>query len=136
MRVGFVGWVILCVGCSSLPTPPFKRHTFPSQEAFIGNISRPYQTLGWVRTKVNFASLDPEHEENLLCKNYYNKAVQDLVRLAKEKGGDAVIDVKSVVFLEYGTHEVYTTPECSDDGSEGQILVQGVAVKWISTPSR
>jgi hypothetical protein len=29
-----------------------------------------------------------------------------------------------------GKSETYKTPECSDDGGEGQILTQGVAVKW------
>ena len=50
--------------------------------------------------------------------------------MARHQGADAVVDIKSVVFLENGKQETYSTPECSDDGFEGQILLQGVAIKW------
>ncbi len=118
------------VGCSTLPPTTFKHHTFPKGEAFIGDSKRPYLTLGTVRSKVDFNSLDESHEERDLCINYFNKAVRDLVSTAKLKGGDAVIDVKSVVYLEDGRQETYPRPECSDDGMEGQILTQGIVVKW------
>lgn len=121
------------VGCSSLPEPKVKWYAFPDDEAFVAGKSAPampYENLGVVRTKVNFRSLDPLHEEDQLCANYYNKAVRDLVRRSKDKGGDAVVEVKSVVFLENGRFEEHATPECADDGQEGQILVQGLAVKW------
>jgi hypothetical protein len=100
------------------------------KSAFKGNVSRTYEKLGLVRSKVNFLTLDPGREESELCRNYFNKAVKDLVKTAKNKGGDAVIDVKSVVFFEDGHMELYSTPECSDDGMEGQVLTQGIAVKW------
>jgi hypothetical protein len=116
--------------CSSFPTPEFKAYSFPAQDAFIGNVKRPYQSLGVVKAKVNYQSLDPAREENELCRNYFNKAVRDLVNLAKDQGGDAVIDVKSVVFLDDGRSETYSTPECSDDGMEGQSLARGIAVRW------
>ena len=65
-----------------------------------------------------------------LCRNYFNKAVQDLVKFAHDAGGDAVIDVKSVVLLLDGKTEMYPRPECSDEGAEGQALVRGIAIRW------
>jgi hypothetical protein len=115
--------------CTTLPSPKHGRYRFP-KEAHVGDVKRPYTVLGQVRAKIDFPTLDPESDERTLCRNYYNRAVQDLVRRARDQGADAVIDVKSVVFLEDGRREEYATPECSDDGGEGQILAQGVAVKW------
>ena len=109
--------------------PKFKRHAFPDN-AYVGDVKRPYEAMGLVKTKVDFPSLDPNIDELELCKNYYNKAVADLVRRAKKVGADAVIDVKSVVFLADGRMEFYATPECADEGDEGQILTQGIAIKW------
>ncbi|MEO5969331.1 MAG: hypothetical protein ABIQ95_05345 [Bdellovibrionia bacterium] len=123
------------IGCSTLPSTKLKHYPFPKGEAFIGNSQRPYVTLGTVRSKVDFISLDELHEEKYLCNNYFNKSVRDLVSTAKQKGGDAVIDVKSVVYLEDGRQETYPRPECSDDGLEGQILTQGIVVKWKSQKS-
>jgi hypothetical protein len=126
----------LLSACASLPAVKHKEYSFPKERAFLGDVKRPYEALGLVRSKVNFQSLDPNREEAELCRNYYNKAVTDLFKFAKDKGGDAVIDVKSVVFLEDGRHELYPTPECSDDGMEGQILTQGIAVKWKKKPEQ
>ena len=125
-----LGWV----GCSSVPAPKYEQYAFPKKAAFIKKSDRPHENLGWVRAKVNYQSLDPGREEGSLCQNYYNKAVKQLVDFAKEKGGDAVVEIKSVVFLEDGRREEYTTPDCSDDGFEGQILLQGLAVKWKPQP--
>ena len=101
-----VGTICLAtIGCSTLPPSTFKHHKFPKTEAFYGDITRPYQTLGTVRSKVDFNSLDDSHEEKDLCNNYFNKAVRDLVRMSKDKGGDAVIDLKSVVYLADGRQE-------------------------------
>jgi hypothetical protein len=106
------------------------------KEAYVEVPKRAFTPMGMVRSKVNFTSLDPNHLEVAeLCKNYYNKAVAELVKIAKGKGADAVIEVKSVTFLEDGRVETYKTPECSDDGGEGQILAQGVAVKWKPEPT-
>ena len=115
---------------------PFYKHDFP-QNAFIEPVkNRPYDVVGLVRTKVDYPTLDPKHEEQELCKNYYNQAVRDLVKMAHDKGADAVIDVKSVVFYEGSDKpELHKTPECSDEGDEGQILTQGLAVKWKPIPS-
>ena len=97
-------------------------------------MKRPYQKLGVVRSKVNFSSADPFGEEADLCRNYYNRAVKDLVQLALKQQGDAVIDVRSVVLYQDGTTATFQTPECSDDGLEGQILAQGIAVRWQKSP--
>ena len=125
---------ILVVGsaltsCTTLPEPKFDKATFP-ENAFVDDVTRPYTKLGPVRSKVDFNMLDPGREEAELCRNYYNRAVRDLLKFAREKGADAVIGVRSVVMLENGKYENYKTPECSDEGQEGQILTQGIAVKW------
>ena len=121
--------LVLC-SCTTLPEVKHKSYSFPHEKAYIGDVKKPYSAMGLVRTRVNYQTLDPSREEEDLCKNYYNKAVEDLVHLAKDKGADAVIDVKSVVFLGDGRAELYKTPECADDGMEGQVLAQGIAVKW------
>lgn len=131
-----MGMMLLMTSCTTLPTPKQNRHTFPKNSVYIGNIDRPYQTLGWVRTKVEYPSLDPNLEEDDLCRNYFNKAAIDLLQRARDHGGDAVIDMKSVVFLEDGRQEFYSTPECSDDGQEGQILAQGIAIRWKNEEDR
>lgn len=120
-------------GCATIPEPKFHQYTFP-KNAYVGDVQRPYTILGPVRSKVDYQTLDPNHEEKDLCHNYYNKAVRDLVKYAKKQGADAVVDVKSVVFLVDGRTESYPTPECSDDGGDGQVLTQGVAVKWKGGP--
>ena len=123
--------VTVCTGgCATLPTPKYKAYTFPQEKAHYGNVKKPYETLGLVRSRVNFQTLDPSHDETDLCRNYFNKAVRDLIDTAKKQGGDAVIDIKSVVFMEDGSHQTYPSAECSDDGMEGQVLAQGIAVKW------
>ncbi|MFZ9596116.1 MAG: hypothetical protein ACO3A2_08565 [Bdellovibrionia bacterium] len=129
-------WLLLSLlglSCSSLPAPRFTPHSFPKGMAFIGPVKRPYEVLGTVRSRVEFISLDDQHEEGDLCQNAFNESVETLVKLAQKKGGQAVIDVRSVVFLEDGRRETYPTPECSDDGAEGQILTQATAIRWKST---
>lgn len=122
----------LSFACSSLPKVQHTVHEFPKESAFYGAPARKYETLGVVRSEVNFPTLDPDLDnENLLCRNYFNQAVKKLVTYAKKAGGDAVIDVKSVVFLMDGKSETHPTPECSDDGGEGQVLARGIAVKWL-----
>jgi hypothetical protein len=120
---------LLGAGCSTSPQPKFKRFAYP-KNAFTGDVQRPYTVLGPVRARVDYPSLDFTHEEKELCRNYFNKAVRDLVRFGRQQGADAVLDVKSVTFLIDGRTELHAEPECSDDGAEGQILAQGIAVKW------
>lgn len=111
------------------------RFAFPKGKAFVGDVHRPYSKLGVVRAKVNYTTLDWVHEEDQLCRNYFNKAVKDLVKQAAAQGADAVIDVRSVVFMEFGDVETFPTPQCSDDGQEGQVLAQGIAIKWTGPES-
>ena len=120
------------LGCSTLPTPKHDRFKFPETKAFLGKPERSYTIVGQVKSKVNFQTLDMTREEGELCRNYYNKSVKQLVKDAISHGGDAVIQVRSIVFLEDGRREEYPTPECADDGMEGQVLTQGVAIKWTS----
>jgi|GEM_PF-511138 len=115
--------------CSTIRTPPVKRYRFP-KEAYLEEPKRTYQTLGLVKTMVEYATLNPDEDELRLCENYYNKAVGDLLRRARDVGGDAIMGVRSVVFLIDGKTETYPTPECSDDGQEGQILAQAIAIRW------
>lgn len=126
-------FALVWAACSSSPQPQFKRFAFP-KNAYSGDIQRPYIVLGPVRSRVDYPSLDVVHEEKELCHNYFNKAARDLVKYAKKQGADAVIDVKSVVFLVDGRTELHQAPECSDDGATGQVLAQGIAVKWKGGP--
>src|SRR4051812_3241357 len=87
--------------CTSLPKPRYTAYRFP-QEAFVGEVRRAHQVIGRVRSKFEYNSLDPSHEDPQLCRNFYNRAVVDLLRRAKERGADAIIDVRSVVFMEDG----------------------------------
>lgn len=98
------------------------------------DVNRPYEVLGEVRARANFMSIDAEDDEEKMCQNYFNQAVQKLVSLAKAKGADAVIDVKSVVFLVDGRSELFPRAECADEGGEGQALARGVAIRWKPQP--
>lgn len=115
--------------CTTLPKVVHEKHKFP-QNAYVGNPSRPFKKLGLVKTKVAYPTLDPDSDERVLCKVYYNKAVKDLYKRARDVKADAVIDVHSAVFMIDGRSEVFKTPECTDDGQEGQVLVEGIAVRW------
>jgi hypothetical protein len=127
-----LGITLLLSACATLPETKHKKYTFPESEAFFGEppADRPYEKLGLVRSKVEYPTLDPNNEEDVLCRNYFNHAVEDLVKFAKAKGGDAVIDVKSVVFLLDGQMEAYPRAECVDEGDGGQVLARGIAIKW------
>lgn len=126
----------LAAGCAGVPKVSHGRYSFPQGEAQFGNSERPYEVLGLVRSKAEFATLDPDVEERVLCQNYFNKAVRDLVKIAKKRGADAVLDLRSVTFFPDGRVETYEAAECSDEGDEGQVLVQGVAVKWKVAQSK
>ncbi len=122
--------LLTLIACNTFQPPIVHHYHFPSTQAFLDKPDRPFEKIGVVRAKVNYQSLDPSHEEDALCRNYYNKAVRQLVTLAEAKGAQAVIQVQSVVFYENGRQEFYSTPECSDDGLEGQSLVTGVAIRY------
>lgn len=117
--------------CTTLPKVVHEKHKFP-RFAYVGEPGRPYKKLGLVKTKVLFPTLDVDSDERVLCKVYYNKAVKDLLKRAQAVKADAVIDVHSAVFMIDGRSEVFKTPECTDDGQEGQVLVEGIAIRWKS----
>ncbi len=120
---------------SSVPMPHMTKYYFPGDDqAFVDAPKRPYLVLGEVKSKATFSSLDFEHGDDQLCRNYYNKAVKDLVSRAKHVGADAVVNIRTVVFYEDGTHQLFKTPECSDDGEEGEVLVAATAIKWPPPP--
>jgi hypothetical protein len=126
--------VVLVLGCATVPKHKHPNFSFP-ENAFIQEPKREFEKLGLVRARVDYATLDVDYEEKALCKNYYNKAVKELLARSKKQGGDAVMDVRSVVFLQDGRYERYPTPECSDEGEEGQVLTEGIAIKWKPLPS-
>ncbi len=128
--------VLAGFACSTLPESKFKPYTFPEGSVFVdGKPTRRFKIVGPVRVRVNFSSLNPEREEQELCKNYYNKGAKDLLKRARRDfKADAVIEVRSVVYFMDGKSTRYSTPECADDGNEGQILLEGKAIRYLPDP--
>jgi hypothetical protein len=127
-----VGLPLLISGCSTLPTVSHKKYDFP-ENAYIGvpkNLPR-YERLGLVKSKAAFETIDLESDPDERCKNYFNKAVRDLVKLAQKNGADAVIEVQSVTFLMTGKVETYPRAECVDEGDVGEVYVQGTAIRFV-----
>jgi hypothetical protein len=95
--------------------------------------------MGVVRATREYPTLHiemtPELEE-AYCKKAFSEAANQLLQSAKANGADAVADVHSVVFLADGRRESFDRPECTDDGEEGDVLVQGVAIQWVRTKPR
>jgi len=134
ISAGFL--TVVCFSCASLPDPEFKKYSFPEQEVFVDTKpTRKYKELGPVRVRVNYNSLNPDREDQDLCRNYFNKGATDLLKRAKrDRKGDAVIDVRSVVYYMDGKTKKFATAECSDDGGEGQILMEGKAIQYLPDP--
>ena len=128
--------ILAVAGCSSLPEPKFKSYTFPESSAFVDDKpTRKFKVLGPVRVRVNFNSLNAEREETELCRNFYNKGANDLLKRAqRERKADAVIEVRSVVYYMDGKSKKFSSPECADDGAEGQILMEGKAIRYLPEP--
>jgi hypothetical protein len=124
------------VSCVSVPDRAnHPQYTFPEKGVYLelptGALeNRPYKTLGWVRAKSDWPTLDQDSYSQTLCKNYFNKASASLFTEAKKVGADAVVQVRSVVFTLDGKAEEHSTPECSDDGAVGEVLVRGIAIKF------
>ncbi|MBL7715153.1 MAG: hypothetical protein JNL01_06760 [Bdellovibrionales bacterium] len=116
--------------CSTVPEPKKAKPVHVPKNAFVEVPNYPYEVLGEVKTRIDYNALDLENDEYLLCKNAYARAAKDLVRFSRENGGDAVIEMRSVVFNLDGSTENFETPECTDDGAEGQVLARGIAVRW------
>ncbi len=136
----FLGINLWITGCAtSLPEERHRTFRFPEKLAYVEEptgeyLGRKYEVLGWVRARAHFPTLEQDPNSQKLCSNYYNKAVRDLLKEAKKPGGDAVIKIRSVVMLMDGKTEEHVTPECSDDGAEGEILLRGIAIKWKPVP--
>ncbi len=122
--------------CSTIPEPKYKKYTFPQGSVFVDEKpTRRFKVIGPVRVRVNFSSLNPEREEQELCRNYFNKGAKDLLKRAhRELKADAVIEVRSVVYFMDGKSTKYSTPECADDGNEGQVLLEGKAIRYLPDP--
>ena len=146
-RQGIVADIVRCAAslallagfsCATIPEPKYKKYAFPEDSVFVDEKPvRPYKVVGPVRVRVNYSSLNPEHEEQELCRNYYNKGAKDLLKRAhRDLKADAVIDVHSVVYYMDGKSSKYRTPECADDGNEGQILLEGKAVRYLPDPRK
>jgi hypothetical protein len=115
--------------CQTLPKPKIRKYEWPS-EAYLDTPKRAFEVVGQVKTKVNYPSLTDEWEDDDLCRNFFNKAVIDLVSRARDVRADAVIEVRSVTFFQDGKSETFPRAECVDDGAEGQVLAQGTVVRW------
>lgn len=121
-----------------LPEEKHAVYAFPEKSVFVEepigkDQGRPYKVLGWVRSKAEYPTMEQQNaNDNRLCRNYYNKAARDLLKEAKKVNADAVIKVRSVVLTMDGRTEEHVTPECSDDGADGEILLRGIAIKFKS----
>lgn len=137
---GFVIWVLLALGggaCSSaprsVPTPEITKLT--PADVYIGEPQgREYEILGTVRTWEEFPTLlddsFDEQEFRRRCRKAFYQASAKLLKIARENGGNGVVDVRSVVFLADGRREYLPSAECSEDGAEGEALVEGKAIRW------
>jgi len=124
------------LACSTLPEPRFKKYSFPEASVYVDEKpTRRFKVIGPVRVRVNFSTLIADREEIELCRNFYNKGARDLLKRAKRDfRADAVIEVRSVVYYMDGKSKRYPTPECADDGNEGQILMEGKAIRYLPDP--
>ena len=129
---------LILTGCASaqLPTEHHEHYSFPETRVYVEEptgkaVGVPYKILGWVRSKAEYPTMEQEVNNQTLCRNYYNKAAKLLLKEAQKADADAVIKVRSVVFMIDGKTEEYPTPECSDDGAQGEILLRGIAIKFI-----
>jgi len=137
LKTGFILPLVFVFACASVPDEKVRhpKYSFPETLVFLemptGEFKdRPYEVMGWVRSKADWPTLDQNNYNEGLCRNYFNKATRALFKEAKKVGADAVIQVRSVVFLLDGKVGEYPTPECSDDGAEGEVLVRGIAIKF------
>lgn len=133
LQYGAVAALFNLFSCATLPESKFNAYAFPEQDVFIETKPvRRYKVVGPVRVRVNYSSLNPEREEQELCRNYYNKGVSNLLKRARrDLKADAIIEVQSVVYYMDGKSKAFPTPECSDDGGEGQILLQAKAIRYL-----
>jgi hypothetical protein len=131
--------VASAISCSDLPAEKHSHYSFP-HDAYVElpkgkDEKRPYDVLGWVRAKAVYATMEQSQNDPALCLNYYNKAVHNLLKEARKVNADAVIQIRSVIMYLDGKFEEKPTPECADDGQEGEILLRGVAIKYKPFPT-
>lgn len=135
----FISRTLLAIGvffmgsCASMPVPKHSRVEFP-KNAYLNEPKRPYEKIGVVRTRTEYPIVSADDDEATLCKNYFNASARKLVELAKDQGGDAVIQVRSVVYLLSGKSEAHPRAECAEENGEGQNLAMGFAIKWKPEP--
>lgn len=113
-----------------MPEAHVRKYEWPKGDAFLEAPKRPYERVGLVKTRVDYPTLTDKYDESYLCKNYFNKAALDLVKRARDAGGDAVMEVRSVILQLDGKFQTFSQAECVDEGAEGQVLAQGVAIRW------
>jgi len=116
-----------------MPSHEFRPYRFP-RGAYMKKPKRAFKVLGEVKSRQDYNFLNPDVSDTRLCKANFNRAVGKLLRYAKRHGGDAVINVRSVVFLLDGSVELHKRAECADEGAEGQVLARGLVVKWLPAP--
>jgi hypothetical protein len=121
-------------GCATIPEPKHDKFRFP-KNAYLNIPKKSHKKLGPVRDKVTYIASGEEYTSEQLCHNYFNKSVARLLKYAQKAGGDAVMGIRSLVVYMDGANEVFAKPECFDDGAEGQVLTQGIAIKWLSENS-
>jgi hypothetical protein len=119
-----------------MPEEHHEHHQFPASRVYIEDPTGraegwPYKVMGWVRSKASFPTMEQAVNDPNLCRNYYNKAAKLLLKEAEKVKADAVIKVRSIVFMIDGKAEEHPTPECSDDGAEGEVLLRGIAIKFL-----
>jgi hypothetical protein len=122
-----------CVTGSGIPNQEIRHYRLPRSGVFEEHElkEKPYEALGLMKGKTNFNSLVESMTFEQLCSNYFNKAVTELLSRAKrDRGADALMNLQSVVYYANGAVEYHKKPECSDDGAEGQILIQAQAIRF------
>ncbi|MBS1960294.1 MAG: hypothetical protein JST80_12525 [Bdellovibrionales bacterium] len=135
-----ISTLILTACATSLPKERHLSYFFPDHEVYVDKptgkrFGQTFKPLGWVKTKVRWPTMEQAPNDQSLCRNYYNKGAAQLFDEGEKVGADAVIQVRSVVLLLNGQMQEYPTPECSDDGAEGEILMKGIAIRYDPTPT-
>jgi hypothetical protein len=131
--IGFGKPLKTVLGAALLGVGLFSCATLPEANVFVDEKpTKPFKVLGPVRVRVNFDSMNPDRDEQELCRNAFNKGSADLLKRAKrELKAHAVMEVRSVVYYIDGKTNTFSSPECADDGGEGQILMQGKAIRYL-----
>lgn len=120
-----------CVSCATLPEEKIDIVQPPKSGIYLDlppQATGEYVELGDVKTKINF-KMSQMYEDEFLCQNAYHRGLKDLLHRAEAKGGNAIMNIRSVVFYLDGKNESFKTPECSFETEEGQILMQAKVIR-------